>query len=350
MEVQYQDFGLLEGTCFHHRIDKMSQPLGQLNGYGARLVVRQPYNSDETDLTLAEQVVNRGLIRDVVFSHEEIRIRLTGECEIAPEHVILALNSRFEIHEWRPRGSDGQAWIVDNTGFGSIRMVAVFYSGRRVGGWVNVLPRDDPRMHWSTALRSVNDKELAYTAACCLRWFKAPILSHYHLPEVLSFVQTWPVEVICAWLREESIELQGYQLGALEVDEAWSCTLSEIFESPGLRLPVDVEQATRIIEDLYGAPIETAVFQEAITCAAERLLQISPKLMARVAVTWLLKSGVKDLAFIKCQLRELLQPDETQIEALRRRMGNVDSHFLEMLVKRASGDTAAGESRYTTNG
>jgi hypothetical protein len=345
-EFPLNDWVILEGSRWVCNVNGLDRPLGTLAGLGAPLTARVgPWNQRGEPLWLAKEVIDPGLLRDVIHDGAGTRLELDREVEPDWRHSVVWWDARGGLYcDLAPHplehGTPANWWGLTAGALEEPLAAAVAYEGGRLGGWW--------KFDWADSLEALGAKAPREVARL-LRWLRLPLLAHGSQKEVRHFFHNNPADVLMAWvfdpppegLRRPASEI-GWQAAVAELCREWQPTAAEIRRMLGL-LP----EASGDLE-LGGAPLS----DEALALAlAARLVRIDPLLMARVVHVCL-----QDLIMSKVrrnQLRLVLIGDvcqvspaanESQMQAEHNRLlqatartMQADDHFTAHLLDYARG-------------
>jgi len=300
-----RDLSIVEGSVFTRPLGRAAASLAGLEGLGAPLqIVRGPYNSTDSPLTLSTQVVDPGVVQSIKYTeHGFLFIHLYDTLTPGAEHCVVC---------WRPQSepriipSTGitirgdRTWQIEYDGQPlSTLMVGIAYDGYRIGA------------SWPQALKDITidtgkrqPSEALETIAALIRWMHVPILSRGYLDAVRSFAREHPAETMVAWLLGEG--LPG-DLRFRATNEAWIAATRQVFA--GWQPTTDV--ARDIVETLSRDAVNG--WDEPLAAALPWLLRWNPLLMGHIVHKWLMSPPSGRQQPIVAQIRAL----QRQVAGLR---------------------------------
>jgi hypothetical protein len=343
--VEFREWALMEGSTWIGRLSHQPRPLGELAGLGAKLTVcRGPFNSDGDAISLTNEVVNRGLLRDVILdesypadgSTRQLRLELDRGLEPDEYYDVFWWDISGNLQRLRPRPfqKDGVIrndwWEVDvPRSLSRPLVVAIAYSGVRKGAW---WPWD-----WFDPLPDLGEEKPS-DVAVRLRWFKLPILSKASVSDVRKFAQRHPAPVLKAWMLDnDAPEPLRWNMA----DEGWFSAIREIFR--------DWWPSSSTVEELVQGMASISHTDPPIVRLAWSLIRLDPLIMAKVIRSWRQtaqgRSTVGDKLFqrLKSRVSEFtsVQSVRRDSPAKQRLLGScsqlmqVDPKFVEELLDAA---------------
>ncbi len=272
----------MEGNTWISRLSHQPRPLSELAGLGAKLTVcRGPFNSDGDAIYLANEVVNRGLLRDVILdeSHpadgsiRQLRLELERSLEPDKHFEVIWWDTSGKLQRLQPRPfqKDGATrndwWVVDVPRPLSWPLaVAIAYAGIRKGAW---WPWD-----WFDPLPDLGN-EKPWHVAVLLRWFKLPILSRASLSDVRKFAQNHPAPVLKAWLLDDA-DPQPFHWSM--ADEGWLSAIREVYR--------DWWPSPSAVKKLVQGMESNDHTDPPIVRLGWSLIRLDPLIMAKVIRSW----------------------------------------------------------------
>jgi hypothetical protein len=326
------DWALMEGDLWLRKVSPHCVPIGEVTALGAPLTLRLgPYNSKEIAMTLAQAVIDRGLIEQAEFKQGLLKLQFSQSLPVSSQQRILywatdgqvrefGLTEQADISSDSPEQQDSlDRWNCSlPADFPPFLAVGVSFKGWRIGaGW----QRD-----WSKHLAQQAQANPA-RVAMLLRWFWLPLLDQSVLPKVREVAQQYPVAFLSAWLQEE--EQEQFKLPAMT--EGWLAAVRLIFQE----WQPEAACAAQLIEALG----KNAEAEDEFERAVWRLLKLDPLMLFRVVRAWLSSQSDPERARARVQrLRFQIAEaqDEGQYAKKRETLltecaheWDVDSHFFD---------------------
>ncbi len=257
---RFQDLALMEGSVFLRRLWKRPRTLGGLVGLGAPLKVQKPYNclSEEKLLTLSTEVVDRGIIDQVLMDETLIDIFLHRDVEPGSDHFLIGVSPNGRVSQFEIEMHEGRQWLAEIDS--PLVACGIAYRGECVGSW------------WEDHIEILDslDAKSIQNVAAMMRWLHLPILKPTWREKVIRFIETNLVAVLSAWVQDQG--LPRY-LCFNETYETWFANIGELF----VEIPVEPEHASAIV-DLMIQDQFLNNFGKALHC----LGHINPIFMGRV--------------------------------------------------------------------
>jgi hypothetical protein len=327
-----REFSFAEGQRLLGRLKARRSKLPDLAGYGSRLcIVDDPYQSAQTVLTVADCVLDGGVLGAVRWSLEENGFRIRSSfTELGPDHrvqVWYSLGKERSVvadipHDQLVRRDDGWFW-GGGKGY-HLHAVALTFRGTRLGAWFD-------HSSWSIELVKAPPTSVG-AAAAMLRAWKAPVLKEDgdHFQRMIAWLSENYVRVLPVWLAQDS--QQGPAGGMLEMpprDESWCSVVNDLLvealPKPG------AEAAGELVERL--APNSTGV--HALGSAMWTLAEVCPIFTAQLVKVYL--EEFVSQAHRQLFLGQLLAlPDfadtDERADELGRIHGNRDGFWLKQTV------------------
>lgn len=279
-----REFSFAEGNRLLDRLKTRPSKLPDLAGYGAPLqVLDDPYQADHSVFTVADCVLDGGVIGAVKWSEEEGGFRIRSAfVDLNPDHKVYAWYSNGEkvsVVEEVPRdhlqpGDDGWLW-KGGEGF-RLHAVALTFRGTRLGAWFD-------HATWSTTTTQVRPELIEATAAMLRAW-KAPILKKDggHFDRMVEWVAKNWIRILPVWLSQSPhIRSDGTEWVMPPRNSAWCATVGDLL-SETLPMP-DAEIAGNLVEAL--APNANGI--QALGRAMWALAEVCPILAARTVKIYL---------------------------------------------------------------
>lgn len=327
-----REFSFVEGQRLLGRLKARRSKLPDLAGYGSRLcIVGDPYQSDHPFLTVADCVLDGGVVGSVRWSLEDNGFRIRSSfTELGKDHRVHVWYSLGKLRsvvaeipqDQLARRDDGWFW-GGGKGY-HLHAVALTFRGSRLGAWFD-------HSSWSIELVKTPPTSVE-AAAAMLRAWKAPILKEDggHFQRISAWLSEHYVRILPVWLAQTS--QQGVAGDMVEMpprNEAWNSTLNDLL-TEALPMP-DAETAGELVERL--APNDKGI--NALGSAMWTLVEICPILAAQVVKTYLegFVANAHRQAFLG-QLMALSDFADTQerAEELGRIHGNRDGFWLRQTV------------------
>jgi len=318
---ELSEWALMEGDLWLKRLSRQHAPIGEVTGLGAPLTLRLgPYYADRDAMTIAESVIDCGVIEQVWKAEGQLHLRLLRPVEASERHFVLYWGEDGQIHQLLPsENSSNDLWhCVLPEEMPDFFAVALMYEGWRLGA------RWQPDWHYH--LESLAEASPRATATL-LRWFRLPLLSEKALASVREIAHRHPAEFLPIWLQQSAY--LSFNLPA--VTEGWLAAIRTIFSEWMPDAPT--------ADALLNALSESAEPEEAFRHAASQLLEADPRLLYKALTAWL--SGRSDRQTALNKIRSLRlniaeAKDETDYHGLRQKLlaecaaeWNVDSYFID---------------------
>lgn len=196
-----QKLCLMEGYQILEEVKTSPQLLKNVGGFGAPLILKRPYNSQDR-LVIAGEVQNRGMIREIYYDARLKKTLIKFKCayELGEEHQVFIWDSTCTLREVPgnciEQSKDNDSWYISFEISPDIA-VMVAYRGLRVGTWWG--ERFFPTLLGSSRIVSPT------AIAALLRWGRFPIVSSQLYSFVQRLLQTHPTDVIAAWILDEGL-------------------------------------------------------------------------------------------------------------------------------------------------
>lgn len=227
----FKDLALMEGTVFLRRLWKRPRTLGGLLGLGAPLKVQKPYNClpGEKLLTLSTEVIDRGIIDQVLMDGTLVEISLHRDVEPGPDHRLVGVSHSGLVSQFDISVYNGQQWLaeVDRP----LIACGIAYRGECIGSW------------WEDHIDIADylDTDSVQNVAAMIRWLHLPILKPKWSEKIVGFIQTHLVDVLSTWMHD-----QGLPTGLCfnETCETWFANVGGLFSE----VQVEPEHATFIAD------------------------------------------------------------------------------------------------------
>ncbi len=327
-----REFSFAEGQRLLGRLKARRSKLPDLAGYGSRLcIVDDPYQSAHTVLTVADCVLDGGILGAVRWSLEDNGFRIRSSfTELGPDHrvhVWYSLGKERSVvadipHDQLVRRDDGWFW-GGGKGY-HLHAVALTFRGARLGAWFD-------HASWSIELVKTPPTSVE-AAAAMLRAWKAPVLKEDgdHFQRMIAWLSENYVRILPVWLAQAS--QQGPAGNMIEMpprNESWNSTLNDLM-TEALPMP-DAEAAG----ELVGRLVPHAKGFDALGSAMWTLTEACPILAAQVVKVYLEQfvPNAHRQAFLAPMLahRDLQDTDE-RAEELGKKHGNRDGYWLRQTV------------------
>ncbi len=244
---------LLEGAKVITKLSDRAINLPHLSGYGEELnVYRGYYNSERKLYTVADQVIDTGIIKAQKITADGIYIKTRHPIELSGDHKLYIWTSDKEILErelklnpdpdseflwFAPRPLDDQLAEYP----ASILTTGLFYRGERIGSW--------NELHsWSKPLKYPMTDEQAIVTAEMLRWFKLPIASKNHRDNIVNFLHHNMAVVLPVWLSKNASPT--IKLEPLRPSDVWVDLIGGLCFETGVADSINVETASKIIQEV----------------------------------------------------------------------------------------------------
>ncbi len=332
-----KQWALLEGDIWVGRPHYTPRPIGSLAGLGASIRLRQgPYNALEKDVPLVREVVDHGIIYDIINNSSpgstNLSIHLTHPIELDEKHRVVVWNEDGTLCMWSKEDIvfevDNASWYLQlPSSLSHLLIVAVAYDGVRLGTWW--------QSTWCDVLHR-NNAQHPREVAALLRWFQLPILSDRWLSHIQKFSCDYGGSILPVWLSDDSSPI-GLHWSV--VDDHWLSAVRMIFKS---WRPNDMD-ARKVVSQLGGT---SEVPEELLMRTAWRLLRADPLLMGKVVrlfarnvclpqlgITLTRKLiGTLIAAFaesLNSNDADLLQKKTLLLEKVSDTMGYIDTNFIK---------------------
>ena len=339
-EPSLGDWALMEGDLWLKSLSRQHAPIGEVAGLGAPLSLRLgPYNAERDAMTVAQEVIDCGVIDRVWKVGGELHLRLLRPVEASERHCVLYWSEDGQIHQLLPNPAEAEPsdlWrcaLPDE--MPDYVAIALMYEGWRLGA------RWQP--DWHCHLESLAEASPPATATM-LRWFHLPLLSEKAAASVREIANRHPVEFLRIWLRESAHP--SFNLPA--VTEGWLAAIRTIF--------LDWMPDAQTAESLLNALSESIEPEEAFHGAASQLLEADPRLLYKVLTAWLPNQTDRQTALNwirSLRLKIAEAKNEREYDRLRQQLleacaseWNVNPNFIDLgIVKRAVA-SARGEKLF----
>src|SRR5262249_21296298 len=148
-------------------------PIGEVAGLGAPMTLRLgPYNAGRDAMTVAQSVIDCGVIEGLREADGELHLLLSRPIEPSDRHRVVCWDFNGQIHELQSRAQEsepGDLWRCVPPDIATEYLaVALMYEGLRLGA----LWRGD----WHMSIEQQADADPRRVAAM-LRWFRLPLLA-----------------------------------------------------------------------------------------------------------------------------------------------------------------------------
>jgi hypothetical protein len=280
-----REFSFAEGTRLLGRLKSRPSILPDLAGYGAPLhILEDPYQSDKVVMTVANCVIDGGLLGTIKWSESEGGYRInSGLTELSVDHCIhvwLSTDGEGSIVQQIPHAqleprAGGWLWPCGE----GIRLHALALTFRRtcLGSWFN-------HASWSNAAVQ-NPPGSVQDAAALLRSWKAPILREDggHFGKIADWVSRNWVQILPVWLAQGASQGLNVQEWDMDVRNQiiWFTVVGDILNAAS---PIPTaEEAEAFISVL--APNTHG--ENALGEAVWKLVDVCPLLTARLVRTYL---------------------------------------------------------------
>jgi hypothetical protein len=220
-------------------------------------------------LEVAREVVDHGILCDVIPDGRSARLELTHPVEPDPLYRIIWWDAGGGVDRaLAPRSwSDGESvrhdwWVVDlPAGFTQPLGVGVAYDGAWHGSWW--------RWDWADDLaeRVVPTVE---DIAVLIRWLHLPVLSRVSLPPIREMVRRHPVKLLKTWLFDDAPAPLCWR----QTEPGWLAAVGEMFQAWNVT-SIAAQELLAVVRVATGAA-------EPIVPLALRLIDADPRLMGRV--------------------------------------------------------------------
>ena len=320
------EWALMEGDLWLKNLSRSHAPIGEVAGLGAPMALRLgPYNADREAMSVAQAVIDGGVIEDLQEAEGDLHLRLSRPIEPRDHHRVVYWDINGQIHDLQPRlqeNAQHDLWHCPTPdGAPEYLAVALMYEGWRLGAWWP----DDWHMHIEQPAEADPRQ-----AALMIRWFRLPLLAEGALDDVRAIAVRHATEFLPAWLQEGDHPLFNLP----DLTEGWLAAVRAIYRdwTPG------AEDANRLITALCE--------QDSFRRAAWRLLKVDPRLLYKTLRGWLSIQPDQRIArecvkALRLQIAEA--GDEEQFDDHRRhlleesaREWRVDTNFIDIgVIKRA---------------
>ncbi|HKX30827.1 MAG TPA: hypothetical protein VJ302_24265 [Blastocatellia bacterium] len=334
------EWALMEGGLWLKNLSVDPEPIGEVAGLGAPLTLRLgPHHSDGEAMTVAQAVIDRGVVDQPRLSDGALQLRLSRPIAPGDRHYVVYWDVDGQLHYLPLRPQDEtphDLWQCElPAGTPDYVAVAPVFEGRRMGVWW----RDD----WYLRLGRLSESDPHFTALL-VRWFGLPLLAERPQARVREIAHRHAPEFLTAWLQEETAAPPPFNLTALT--EGWLAAVRAIF----LDWMPDPDAATRLLTTLCEQDDAMDCFQRWVW----RLLAIDPRLFHRVLTAWLSvqpwrQSAGEMLDRLRWQIAEA--GDETEYSVQRGRLlaesareWRVPPDFIERELLERAVSSARGEA------
>lgn len=282
--LHYRDHVLMEGAFFHRRLGQKPTALGQLHGFGQRLVVKaNGFNADEPALEVAEAVFDTGILGRLNQTEgESATLELRQPIYPGPEHAILIVAPDLTVSTFPCEIVEGtknhRLVLPADALLTSHLVIGLFYRGVRLGSLWN---------HLETGCLKdavAAGAEQALLAARIIRIFKFPILSDGYFKFSRSLALNSLPAFVKAWLDEEPVTFGEIELKSPGLDDSAAYAFAELMKLEPLEM--NEESVTALVET-YGGDNPLASPVDALLKVAMELDRLSPTLAADVIKGWL---------------------------------------------------------------
>ncbi len=274
------DLALIEGDTWVRELPIRSCPIGRLTGLGASLLIRErPYNDPDILLKVAREVVDHGIIAEIVVDDIKVHtrtlsIRLFRSIEPDEQHSIIWWDKNGTIAMFTPECceiQDDAMWWLSSVPNGLTQplAIAVAYNGVRLGAWWQT--------NWNYVLME-NTILNPMAIATMIRWFQLPILSYRFTHDIQEFAAAYPVQVLATWISDNNPpkNLQWYKN-----DDGWLSAVRTMFQ----KWEPDSYIAQEIVLELSRSK-EEMLPPDIILRIASPLLKVDPLLMGKIVKMW----------------------------------------------------------------
>jgi len=327
-----REFSFAEGQRLLGRLKARRSKLPDLAGYGSRLsIVDDPYQSDREVFTVADCVLDGGVLGAVRWSLEDNGFRIRSSfTELGPDHrvhVWYSLGKERSVvadipHDQLVRSDDGWFW-GGGKGY-HLHAVALTFRGTRLGAWFD-------HASWSIELLKTPPSSVEAVAAMLRAW-KAPVLKNEgdHFPRMIAWLSENYVRILPVWLAQASQQgLAGAMMEMPPRTESWCSVVNDLL-TEALPMP-DAEAAGKLVECL--APNANGI--HALGSAMWSLAEVCPILAVQVVRTYLeefVSSDHRRLFFGLVLAHPKLADTDERAEELGKIHGNRDGFWLRQTV------------------
>jgi len=278
--IDPNDWCLMEGDWPVRRIRQRAFAIGDLFGHGQPLTLRRgPFNARSEHLTLAQQVVDRGVIgvSPELDCHDDILLLPMSVFDLEPdsEHAVVLWGFDGRLTVTRDicveKTPEGTFWMADASNVAMpLRAVAIWWRGARQGAtW-------DPV--WTQGLDTLDAH--ANHLAAVVRWLRLPLLGPEYFRAVAEDLAFRAPEVALRdWLGSFEMDVgEGVSLVAPLPEERWLGLVRRIFR----KWAPQQGDAERVFATIQDRDAENPLLD-----ACLRLLSAHPLLMHRVLSAYL---------------------------------------------------------------
>ncbi len=227
---RFKGLALMEGSGFLRRLWKRPRTLSGLMGLGAPLKVQKPYNClpEEKLLTLATEVIDRGIIDRVLIDETLVEIFMHRDVELGPDHFLIGVSPNGLVSQFEIGAYNGRQWFVKVNS--PLIACGIAYRGERMGSWCEDL----------IDILDFLDTERVQNVAAMMRWLHFPILKPTWKEQVIRFIETNLVAVLSAWVQNQGLP-EGL---CFDKDEIWFANVGGLFS----QVHVAPEHASAIVD------------------------------------------------------------------------------------------------------
>jgi hypothetical protein len=222
---EFSNWAILEGSFFIKRLSGKKEFLRGITGLGSPLILKEgPYNFGRS-MVLAEQVVNKGIVKDVVTIPEDgelvYNIYLNQDLEFDESYsVILLQNDIFktipaenltQVNErvWSFRCSFNQNYLSF--------LLGIAYKGKKIGAfWEN---------EREILKELIDDPDSLEFYLELIKWLHLPVLGGSFKTALTEIVKFYPGIVIKTWMSDAINQIDNIVIDGS--DECWSAVLRE---------------------------------------------------------------------------------------------------------------------------
>jgi hypothetical protein len=269
-ERQTSDWSLMEGDLWVKRLSIRQGPVGTLSGWGAPITLRLgPYNAEKDAMTIAESVIDHGILRDVDLTENQVILNLSTDINPDDRYSVVVWHTDGKITQHRPvRGETNYQWTFEsNIPMSDLLAMGISFEKYRLGAWW----KNDWASNLATA--AANDPQLM---AEMIRWLHLPILSNNCIDQVRKVAHEYPTEFLTAWLQPETA---GSILQPGELNEGWLAAIRSIF----INLNPEAVDVDQLFKNLSAAQFLNVRVSE----VSWRLLKVDPRLLFKVIKKWI---------------------------------------------------------------
>lgn len=271
--LNFEDWALMEGRFFAKRLSKGVFPLGEFAGFGAPLVVREgPYNSS-AHFTLAREILDTGIIKDVIVKSDDdithFKIILSHHIEPDEKYRIFLWDQNGHLviyhHEINTDTRNEWNFDVDLVEFEDFLLGIAYQETRKGAFWKNGAELIE---------EYIQNVGLIEYALETIRWLRLPVLSIEFKQIVKSIIQKYPEIVLSNWL----FPVRSKELGLYcdNMKDEWLSALRTLF----LECCFDNEIYRKVITTLMKKFIGANNRQDALIQSLLKLKLIDPLFMA----------------------------------------------------------------------